>query len=132
MKAIISILIIIGAFWVAKQLILEYKTVEKTTQRDSGPPAPSAPADGLEGMPANFQPSLDTAEKAGADALKAWLDKYGTYLRDPKLASIQMDYAVMVARQDVREARRVVEELKGRIRPGSPVYDRLKKIESGL
>ena len=79
-------------------------------------------------MDRKFEPSLKDAEKQGAGALKAWLEKYAPYLQDPKLADIQLNYAVLVYNSNPAEAKRVYQGVKARTGATSPVYERVKKL----
>jgi hypothetical protein len=84
----------------------------------------------LSGMPQQLEDSLAKAHAGGAKTLKAWLDAYGKSLQDPRLASIQLDYVLLVGRDDPAEARRVFADVKKRTPPNSPVYSRVKQLES--
>lgn len=105
------------------------------------PPPPSTQANGdssngsaaakkaiLPGLPPTLEPSLDAAEKDGPDALKQWLEDYERYVRDPRLANIQMDYIVLAGPAHREEAKKLFNQIKQRITPDSPVYPRFKKL----
>jgi hypothetical protein len=133
MKALISIVLILIALWIAKNLYLTYQNVEKqkesTEQGPSTPSAPPAPSSNLPGLPPALEPSLATAESRGATGLRDWLARYRDQARDPRLASIELDYVVLISHQDPTEARRIFEDVKGRTPTFSPIYDRVKKLE---
>jgi hypothetical protein len=61
--------------------------------------------------------------------LKDFLSTYGNTVNDPRLAAIELDYAVLVAPSNPSEARRVFAKVKGRLQENSPVYDRMKRLE---
>ena len=84
----------------------------------------------LPGMPSQLEDSLAKSQAAGAKHLKAWLDMYGKSIQDPRLASIQLDYVLLVARDDPAEARRIFADVKKRTPASSPVYARVKQLES--
>lgn len=134
MKALITLLILLGAFWLGKQLLTSYKDIEKqsaTQQGDAEQPAP-APSSQLPGLPASLEASLSAAEKQGAAGLREWLRQYRSMVRDPRLAAIELDYIVRIHHQDPAEARRIFREVKERTPTFSPVYDRVKRLESSF
>jgi hypothetical protein len=137
MRKFIAVLIIAGAVLAGFSLFNYWKDFESGKQSfDAGstntpgteaadPAAPPAP---IGGLPKNLEPSLAAAQRAGPAALADWLQKYRRYLKDPKLADIELDYVVMIARQNPAEARKVFETVRRRVRPGSPVYDRVQRL----
>jgi hypothetical protein len=50
-------------------------------------------------------------------------------IQDPRKAWIELDYCVVLARENPKEARRIFDQVKQRIRPDSPVYPRIKQLE---
>jgi len=132
MKALIVVVIVAAVFYLGRSLLRRFEDVE----RHSVQPWQSAPADPkpppgptLEGMPPAFEPALAAAEKQGAAGLRNFLSTYGRSLRDPRLADIELDYVVLLIRQDPVEAKRVFKVVKARTLTSSPVYDRIKKLE---
>jgi hypothetical protein len=83
----------------------------------------------LEGMPYSLQPSLDAAKKRGAEGLGAWLKTYGSSVADPRKAWIELDYVMLLSRENPAEARRVFASVKARVKESSPVYPRIKQLE---
>jgi hypothetical protein len=131
MKALIALVILLGAFWVAKRLIATYQGVEKsrnTGEQVSTVPAP-APTSSLPGLPPNLEASLSAAEKQGAPGLRDWLNNYRSFARDPRLAAIELDYVVLISHQDPAEARRIFQDVKDRTPTFSPIYQRVKALE---
>ena len=132
MKALISILIIVGVIWGVRGLLQMYQQTEKKAAQgiDSTvalpPPVPSTE---LTGLPPGLESGLAVAQREGPEALKKWLKSYRIHIQDPRLAAIELDYVVMVSRKDLPEARRVFAEVKGRVPASSPVYSRLKALE---
>jgi len=126
MKALITLAILVAIYMLGKSILGEYHAKQKQEQAvEQG-----APADGLTGMQASFEPSLQQAQSQGAPALKAWLTRYSSYVQDPKLGSIQLDYAVLVGRSDPAEAKRVFQAVKARTPKTSPLYPRIQKLNS--
>jgi hypothetical protein len=128
MKAFITLVLIVGIYLFGKSIFDQYKA--KQQKEEAAAKAANGPPGGLDGMPANFQASLDAAQAQGAPALKAWLSKYAQYIQDPKLAAIQLDYVVLVSRTDPAEAKRVFQAVKQRVPKNSPVYDRVKRLDA--
>lgn len=101
----------------------------KAKQEQGDNPARDAGSAVLPGLPSTLETSLQAAQKQGAAGLRPWLKQYRSYLQDPRLAQIELDYVVMVASSDPAEAKRVFDGVKSRVQPGSPMYDRVKKLE---
>ena len=132
MKALISIAIIAVVcfggykFW-------EYWT--ELRRKNEGPAARSEPAaspEQIPGLAPQLEASLQKAQAAGAPALKQWLDTYRrspSLLRDPRLASIELDYVLLLARDNPAAARRLFAEIKKRTPDNSPVAPRIKSLE---
>jgi len=129
-KALITILIVVGVAFGAYKLWEYWENVENEREKDKNPSAQITP-DRIQGMPDKLQPSLDQAEKGGPKALKAWLDQYKRtgVVKDPRLAWIELDYVVMITRDDPVEAKKIFAEVKQRTPPDSPVYQRIKTLE---
>ena len=87
-----------------------------------------APAQ-LAGLPPQLEASLQQAEQAGARDLKNWLNVHRPEVQDPRLAWIELDYVVLMARENPVEAKKVFAEIRERIGPDSPVYQRVKDLE---
>jgi hypothetical protein len=133
MKLLIAFVILAAVFYLGRTLVRRYEDVERRTippPGESSPvEAPSAPASTLEGMPANLEPALAKAQKQGAAGLRTFLMNYSRVLRDPRLAEIELDYVVLLSRQDPAEAKRVFNAIRARTLTSSPVYERIKKLE---
>jgi len=127
MKAFITLVLIVGLYLFGKSIFGQYKA--KQQKEEAAAKAASGPADGLEGMPGNFEPSLQAAQAQGAPALRQWLERYSSHIQDPKLAAIQLDYVVLVSRSNPQEAKRIFQAVKQRIHKGSPLYDRVKRLD---
>jgi hypothetical protein len=128
MKALITIVLIVGVYLFGKSIFDQYKV--KQQKEETAAKAANGPADGLDGMPANFEPSLQAAMAQGAPALRQWLERYASHIQDPKLAAIQLDYVVLVSRSNPVEAKRIFQAVKQRVPKNSPVYDRVKKLDA--
>jgi hypothetical protein len=135
MKALIALLILLGVFWIGKQLFLSYRAIEKhqSAGDQANPPAQAAAsAQNLPGLPPSLEASLSAAEKQGASGLRDWLRTYRSFARDPRLAAIELDYVVLISHQDPTEARRIFNDVKDRTPTFSPIYERVKRLESSF
>jgi hypothetical protein len=128
MKALISLLMIAGVVYVAVQLYSQWEETQRKNNpktRGASPEKTGPPA----GLPAKLEPSLEAARKQGAAGLRNWLAVYSPYVQDPRRASIELDYVVLLAREDPAEAKRLFARIKQRVPPDSPVYERIKQLE---
>ncbi|MGV3773024.1 MAG: hypothetical protein ACO1QB_08990 [Verrucomicrobiales bacterium] len=128
MKILITIVIIAAVYFLGNTIRQEVKKKEKKEAADEQRERNQWGSDGLPGMDRKFEPSLKEAEAQGAAALKSWLERYASHLQDPKLADIQLSYAVMIARTNPAEAKRIYQAIKARTPTTSPIYDRVKKL----
>lgn len=127
-----TILIVVSALYVFKELLTRYDSIKKEdvrSERAARPEPARPPAQALTGLPPSLENAFQNAEKQGAVGLKNFLIGYRQYLRDPKLADIELDYVVLVSRQDPAEAKRVFQAVKERTSRTSPVYPRIKSLE---
>src|SRR5579884_152245 len=83
----------------------------------------------LPGMPDKLRKSYDIAKTRGDVGLHDWLRAYHDQMQDPRLAWIELDYAVMISQKDPAEAKRIYENVKARTPESSPVYPRVKQLE---
>lgn len=129
-KALLTIAIVaivgLGAWY-----IFEYwqkVSDEKATQQKEAA-ASVVNEDSLQGLPSGWETSLHTAEQGGADALGNWLKTYGNGVQDPRKAWIQLNYVVLITRDNPGEAKRLFADVKGRTQPNSPVWPRIQAME---
>jgi hypothetical protein len=125
MKALITLVIVIGLYLLGKGMFDGYQAKQR---KDN--PQQNRAASVLEGLPPQFEDSLAQAQSQGAPALRAWLQKYGQYARDPRLAEIQLDYVVLVSRTNPNEAKQLFQAVKRRTPKTSRVYERVKRLEA--
>jgi hypothetical protein len=132
MKALIAILIIL-VVGLGGWKLWEYwdnVSLQREASQRSGN-NPNLVPEQLQGLPFQLEPTLREASKEGASGLKNWLEKYkkSPLVKDPRLAWIELDYVVLVSREDPLEAKRVFNEVKKRTPLDSPVYPRIKSLE---
>jgi hypothetical protein len=134
--AAIVLLLCLGA-WVTYQYWGKVASEENTTVQEDAARARAALAaldpHNLPGIPDKMKPALeaalDKAQAQGAAGLREWLKSYKRFIEDPRLAWIELDFCVLVARENPGEAKKVFANVKERIGPASPVYPRLKQLE---
>lgn len=127
---------IIGAIWyVGDAIMAKYRTIQKDSgtapaQRSgSSSPAPAPAANApITGLPDRLQGSLQTAQSQGPAAMKKWLDANSRYVQDPALGDIELEYAVMLSRQNFAAAREVYRKVKARTPANSPLQPKLKRL----
>ena len=135
MKALIVIIIIVCFVYAARFLVSYYGGFKEREAPQTQTVATAMRGEDLPGLPSTFETSLQEAEKASAAALKTWLETYRKYVKDPRLAWIELDYVVKVSQQDPKEAKQVFQSVKQRISSSSSdpgnrfVHDRIKTLE---
>jgi hypothetical protein len=123
--AVIALLVFGG--WKLAEYYQRVEAERAYEMRHGGPRAlPPAPA--LAGLPPALEPSLIEAESRGASALHQWLEYYGPSVQDPRKASIELDYCVMIARDDPAAARQLFDAVRQRIKPDSPLRPRIEAM----
>jgi len=134
-KALIAVVLIVVALLGIKELHAYWQQVKTREKAEvaairggEAAPSPKDPSV-LTGMPAALEPSLESAKKAGAPALKAWLKQYHGYVADPKLAAIELDYVVLAGAKNFIEAKEIFAAVRQRIPTNSPIYPRIKQLE---
>lgn len=127
LKFLITAVIVAALAFGGWQLYLQWK-VAKDTQPKVEQAAPVDTAS-LPGMPAAMEPAYKIAKDQGAPGLKNFLTRYGKAIKDPRLAAIELDYVVLVSKDDIAEARTTFARVKERVPPSSPVYNRMKQLE---
>ena len=126
---LIAALIIIAALYGGWNLFLYWEKVknEQETQKKQAAAA-EVREENLAGLPWNLQAGLQAAREKGAAGLRNWLKTYGHLVQDPRKAWIELDYCILVARDDPAEARRVFASVRERTGPASPVWPRVKQL----
>jgi hypothetical protein len=130
MTKLIAAAVIIAVLFGGWHLFLYWEKVknEEETQRKEEVSRQIVPEQ-LLGMPQSLEASLRAAQGQGASAMRNWLKTYSAAVADPRKAWIELDFVVMVAREDPAEARRVFAGVRDRLPPSSPVWPRVKELE---
>ena len=129
-SALIIALVLLGGWG----LYSYWETFEekKETEKKQAAAHKAFSPDQLSGLPPELAPSLDIAQKQGARAMRSWLQAHSRVVRDPRLAWIELDYCMMVARDNPAEARKVFADVKQRIPPSSPVWPRVQELKASF
>jgi hypothetical protein len=131
-KLLLTVVVIVGLGMGAYQ-IWEYwgkfKPNESSSSQSSPAAAPVVSDTSLPGMPPKLEPYLENARQRGAQGLHDFLLTYGRTIADPRLGNIELDYAVLVAKDNPSEARKVFARVKSRTSPTSPIYPRIQLLE---
>lgn len=134
MTKLIAAVFIILVLWGGVELFFYWERVknQEETQKKQAVAA-QALGDSLPGIPLEaagpLEGSLRTAQANGAAALGAWLKAYGSVVKDPRKAWIELDYCLLLAAKDPAEARRIFAAVKKRTPSDSPVWPRIKDLE---
>ena len=78
------------------------------------------------------QMNILAAQRGGPAVFKRFIDSCKLYpdVKDPRLAWMELDYVVMVSATDPIEAKKIFREVKKRTPTDSPIYPRIKSLES--
>ena len=131
MKIVIAIALVIGAVLGGWKVFEYWDEVSKDREAKQQASTVQVDPTRLDGLPSQFETSLQEAYKKGAPGLKEWLlqSKRLPQIKDPRLAWIELDYVLMVTKDDPIEAKKIFAEIKQRTPPDSPVYQRIKTLE---
>jgi len=129
MTKLIAIVIIVLVLFGGWNLFLYWERVrDEDESKKKQQVAAVVAGDQLPGVPDKLIPSLQTASKSPA-ALKNWLKANDRFIQDPRKAWVQLDYCVLVSRDDLPEARQVFADVKKRVPPTSPVWPRIQQLD---
>ena len=131
MKIVISILIIAGVIFGGYKLWEYWDTTNENENRGHTSAATQVPSEQLQGLPRELEASLQQAQKGGTKTMKAWLEKVKSskLVKDPRLGGIELDYVLLITKDDPLEAKRIFHDVKERTPPDSPLYPRIKALE---
>jgi hypothetical protein len=131
MKVLIAIVIIVAAAFGGWQIYSYWVKVrgDETTKENAAQAQIEISGSQLPGLAATLEGSLEAARLKGASGLRQFLIQYGHTISDPRLASIELDYVVLVAQKDPAEAKKFFARVKARTPATSPVYARMKQLE---
>jgi thioredoxin-like negative regulator of GroEL len=134
-KTIISIVIVAllaVAGWKGWQVWEKYSHDQDLAQQEATALKNIVPEQ-LQGMPSGweegYQKAYQAAQNGDIATLRNWLKMRGQQVDDPRRAWIEMDYMVIISKQDPQEAKAIFDSVKGRVPQDSPVYARVKQLE---
>ena len=131
MTKLIAALIIIGVLFCGWELFFYWEKVKNEQEvQEKHARASIVTEDQLSGLPQTLEASLRAAESQGATGLRNWLKTYSRAVQDPRKAWIELDYCLLISKDDPAEARRLFAEVKNRTPESSPVWQRIKKLEN--
>ena len=128
MNKLLWILLLVGLVWGVTKFAGYYNRVKKESERDSRTEEVAA-VSALPQLSPAVEQSLQQASAGGAASLKAWLDRFGPSIPEPRRSAIELDYVQLLARSDPAGARRKFQEVRAKVAADSPIYDRIKKLE---
>ena len=128
MKNLLWILIIVLLGWGSMKFSAYYSEVKRKSEGPT-PEEIAAKSRELPSLTPQLEASPQQAKAGGAAAFKAWLDRYGNAVQDPRKADIELDYVQMLARSDPAGAKRLFATVRARIPADSILIDRVKKLE---
>jgi hypothetical protein len=130
MTKLIAAVILLAVLYGGWELFFYWEKVknEEETQHKQAAAAVVV-GESLSGMPQPLEASLRLAEAQGAAGLRNWLKTYDRSIQDPRRAWVQLDYCLLISREDPSEAKRLFAEIKNRTPESSPVWPRIKKLE---
>ena len=131
---LIAAAIIIAVLWGGWELFFYWERVKNDQENEKKQAAAAAVVgESLEGFPGRGQQQLEatlrTAQAQGVNGMRNWLKLYGPVIQDPRKAWIELDYCLMLSRENPVEAKRIFAEVKARTPPDSPVWPRIKQLE---
>jgi len=131
MTKLIAALILLGVLYCGWELFFYWEKVknEEEVQKKHAAAAVLS-EDQMTGLPYQLESSLRTAEAQGAAGLRNWLKTYRHVVQDPRKAWIELDYCLLISKDDPSEAKRLFAEIKNRTPESSPIWPRIKKLEN--
>ena len=131
MTKLIAAVIIIAILYGGWELFFYWEKVKNEEEHQKKQAAAAVVVgEDLSGMPQQLEVTLKAAEAQGTAGLKNWLKTYGRSIQDPRKAWIELDYCLLLSREDPSEAKRLFAEVKSRTPESSPVWPRIKKLEN--
>ena len=129
MTKAIAALIIIGVLYAGWEMFLYWDKVKNEQEQvQKAEAASTVHPEMLAGVPQQLLASLEYAQREGASALRNWLKANASLIQDPRKAWVELDYCVMVAKENPSEARRIFAAVKQRTAQDSPGWPRISKL----
>jgi hypothetical protein len=127
MRQFLTVVLVLALVWLGWKF--SHYAQEKIGTHPNRQDSAEAPAPGkLPGMAASLEPGYEAAKREGAEGVRKWLAQHQSDIGEPRLTDIELDYVLLVGRSNVAEAKRVLAEIKPRLKPTSPVYRRFEQL----
>jgi hypothetical protein len=127
MTKLISVFIVIVVVFCGWQFYQYWERVKNEDDRKAV--STELRGDRLPGLPPQLEQSYNNIKSKDAKTIRTWLDMYGHMIADPRKAWIELDYCVIITRDNPAEARRIFAEVKARTPSGSPIWPRIHQLE---
>src|SRR5262245_50916020 len=116
--------------WIGWRVVIYWDEIQtqKEEEKKKQQAALMVSPEQLSGLPQSLEAGLHTAQQQGVASFRNWLKVFGPLVQDPRKAWIELDFCVMVARDNPPEARRIFSEVKARTQPSSPVWPRIQQL----
>jgi hypothetical protein len=133
-KTLIIVAVVVAVAFGGWQLFEYWEKVQDEKQADARNAAAHTITNpqSLPGMPPTYENSLQAAQQQGSAALGNWLKVWGPGVQDPRKAWIQLDYVLLISRENPQEAKRIFNEVRDRTPPSSPVWPRVHELEKSF
>ena len=131
MKILIAILILAIVGFLGWKLYERWDETSRQEDLKKAQASVQVDSRSLPGMDQRLERSLEEAGQGGARGLREWLDKHqrSGYVKDPRLAAIELDYAVFLLGEKPAEARKIYANVKERTPTDSPLYPRIQHLQ---
>lgn len=128
MTKLIGILIILIVLYGGWKLFEYWETVKANEEKAKA--VETIRPEQLSGLPPPLEASLATAYTQGAVGLSKWLERYRPATQDPRLAWIELDYVVLLTKDNPVQARKLFAQIKNRMKPEwpAPVQKRVQSL----
>ena len=131
MKVLIAVLVVAVVGFLGYKLYERWDETSREQDLKQAQASVRVDTRSLAGADSRLEPSLDEAYRGGARGLRAWLDQHqrSGLVKDPRLAGIELDYAVLLLAEKPREARKIFAAVKERTPRESPLYPRIEQLQ---
>ena len=132
MKNLIGLAIILAVVFGVWKIWEVYEDAQTTRDLERREIQKRGDGSRLPGMNYTLEQSYYTAKEKGTSGLRDFIKNYkGTpHLVDPRLGSIELDYAVLLNITSPSDARRVYEDVRERAGSTAALKDRIKQLEA--
>jgi hypothetical protein len=132
MTKLLGILVIALVIWGGYEMfeVWDHYDTDKDLKQKEEEAAKYFTPESLPGSTYDLEKTYKIAQQNGATGIGNWLKAYGAQIQDPRKAWIELDYVVAIAGKDPVEAKKVYADVKARVPESSPVFKRVKELQS--